>query len=90
MDDGKTSIRNVLCILKDKSICGNGAESYLRMLAAGPRAENLFYREKHEKCSETREQGAPSGSVSNKTNTGQSVTLASCVTLGKPDDLSGF
>lgn len=56
VDDGKTSIRNVLRVLKDKSICGNGAESYLRMLAAGPRAENLFHREKHEKCSV---QGAP-------------------------------
>lgn len=57
--DGKTSIRKVLSIFKDKSIYGNGIEFYLRMLAAGSGAENLFHREKHEKCHESREQGAP-------------------------------
>ena len=58
--DGKTSIRKVLSVLKDKSIYGNGIEFYLRMLAAGSGgAENLFHREKHEKCHGSREQGAP-------------------------------
>lgn len=57
--DGKTSIRNVLSVLKDKSIYGDGTEFYLRMLAAGSGAKSLFHREKHEKYPGSREQGAP-------------------------------